>query len=58
LIERIKKIFEFGLLLAKVGRDLAHLAHFLGQCTKHAYAPSPTMHNAFFSGKLEIKEKL
>jgi hypothetical protein len=51
--------FEFGLLLAKVGRDLAHLAHFLRQCTKHAYAPSPTVQAlCIFSYKLGIKEKL
>ncbi len=45
-IERIWKFFEFGLLLTKLGRHCSF--GVVGEYAKHAYAPSPTAHNAFF----------
>jgi hypothetical protein len=43
----ISGIFEFGLLLIKVRARFCSFGA-VGECAKHAYAPSPTAHNIFF----------
>jgi hypothetical protein len=42
----------------KQGRVRFCLFGATGECTKHAYAPSPPAHNAFSSYKLGPKEEL
>ncbi len=46
-IERIWKFFEFFPVINQ-GRAWFFSFGAVGECAKHAYAPSPTAHNAFF----------